>query len=154
MRRLLILVCFLVAGCSVQQVQTEPKTDPGSGTSYKKLDLKYEKPAVVGTEVQVSATDLAAGKTVELQWGTVTGGWVVEDYYHFKGKKYNETTSSLGKFNVDSSGRLDARFVIPEDYGGVHEVTALIDGKAVAQNGVEVTQSFTMSPGFGPVGTP
>jgi len=37
----------------------------------------------------------------ELQWGTVAGGWVVEDYYHFKGKKYKETTSSLGKFNID-----------------------------------------------------
>src|SRR5215510_14627304 len=79
---------------------------------------------------------------------------MVEDYYHFKGKKYTETTSSLGKFNIDSGGRLDARFVIPEDYGGVHEVTALVDGKPVAQNGIEVTQSFEMSPASGPIGTP
>ena len=32
--------------------------------------------------------ELPAGKTVDLTWGTVTGGWVVEDYYHFRGKKY------------------------------------------------------------------
>ena len=64
----------------------------------------------------------------------MTGGWVVEDYYHFRGKKYSETTTSLGRFPVDASGRLDARFVVPEDYGGVHEVIALIDGKPVAQS--------------------
>ena len=57
-------------------------------------------------------------------------------------------------FNVDANGRLDAHFRIPEDYGGIHEVTALADGKPVAQNGIEVTQSFEMSPMAGPVGTP
>src|SRR5204863_8353435 len=119
----------------------------------KKLDLTYDKPDV-GAEVRVTAADLPAGKMAELQWGTVAGGWVVEDYYHFKGKKYTETTSSLGKFDIDSNGRLDARFVIPEDYGGVHEVTALVDGKPVAQNGIEVTQTFEMSPASGPIGTP
>ena len=49
-----------------------------------------------------------------------------------------------------SSGRLDARFTIPEDYGGVHDVIALIDGKPVAQNGIEVTQSFEMTPDVRP----
>ncbi|HYR83895.1 MAG TPA: hypothetical protein VE422_07435 [Terriglobia bacterium] len=154
MRISVVLLFVLVAACSVQQ-SPEPRADAesASNVAYKKLDLKYEKP-VAGAEVRVAAADLPAGKTAELQWGTVAGGWVVEDYYHFKGKKYTETTSSLGKFNIDSNGRLDARFVIPEDYGGVHEVTALIDGKPVAQNGIEVKQTFDMSPASGPVGTP
>ena len=82
----------------------------------------------------------------------MTGGWVVEDYYRFLGKKYAESTVSLGKFTVDASGRLDARFTIPEDFGGVHEVIALIDGKPVAQNGIEVTQSFELTPTSGPLG--
>ena len=130
------------------------KADLTSSVPYKKLDLTYKKPALVGTEVRVEAVELPAGKTIDLQWGTVAGGWVVEDYYHFKGKKYTETTTTLGKFIVDSNGRLDARFVIPEDYGGVHEVTALVDGRPVAQNGIEVSQSFEMSPASGPIGTP
>src|SRR5439155_5369515 len=126
MRTSLVLLCLLAA-CSVEQPpKAGTKPDAASNVPYKKLDLTDEKP-VVGAEVRVAAADLPAGKTAELQWGTVTGGWVVEDYYHFKGKKYKETTSSLGKFNIDSDGRLDARFVIPEDYGGVHEVTALVD---------------------------
>ena len=154
MRTSLILLSLLVAGCSTSQPSGPvAKADSATKVPYKKLDFKFDK-AVVGAEVRVVAADLPAGKTAELQWGTVSGGWVVEDYYHFKGKKYTETTMSLGKFNVDSSGRLDASFAIPEDYGGVHEVTALIDGTPVAQNGIDVTQSFEMNPASGPVGTP
>jgi hypothetical protein len=118
------------------------------------LDLTYDKPAVVGTAVRATTSGLPAAKTVDLVWGTVTGGWVIEDYYHFRGKKYSETTTSLGQFQVDASGRLDARFVVPEDYGGVHEVIALVDGKPVAQNAINVTQTFALSPESGPVGTP
>jgi len=75
------------------------------------LDLAYDKPAVVGTPARATATGLQPGKTVDLVWGTVTGGWVVEDYYHFRGKKYSESTTSLGQFPVDATGKLDARFV-------------------------------------------
>src|SRR4029078_11233367 len=38
--------------------------------------------------------------------------------------------------------------------GVVDEVTALVADTPVAQNGIEVTQSFQMSPASGPVGTP
>ncbi len=118
------------------------------------LGLDFDKPAVVGGAVHASAAGLPPGSTVTLSWGTVAGGWVIEDYYHFRGKKYSETTTTLGEFVVDGSGRLSARFTIPEDYGGVHEVTALIDNHPVAQNGINVTQTFALSPHSGPVGTP
>lgn len=91
---------------------------------------------------------------MELLWETVTGGWVIEDYYHFKGKKYDRARVTLGTFPIDAAGQLEARFRIPEDYGGVHDVIALVDGTPVAQNGIEVTQSFEMSPASGPIGTP
>jgi hypothetical protein len=129
-------------------------TTSAPAESVSTLDLIYEKPAVVGATVQATANGLPAGKVVDLAWGTVTGGWVIEDYYHFRGKKYTETSTSLGQFAVDANGRLDARFAVPEDYGGVHEVIALIDGKPVAQNGINVTQTFQLTPSAGPVGTP
>jgi len=135
-------------------VSTSAASKPSSAAPSASLELAYDKPAVVGATVHATAMDLPPGKSVDLTWGTVEGGWVVEDYYHFRGKKYSETTSKLGEFSSDSSGRLDASFRIPEDYGGVHEVIALIDGKAVAQNGIDVTQSFELGPTSGPVGTP
>lgn len=121
--------------------------------SVQKLELTYDKP-VVGAQVRAAVDGLPAGKTVDLEWGTVKGGWVIENYYYFRGRKYSETKLSLGKFAVSASGRLDASFDIPEDYGGVHDVFASIDGKVVAQNGLEVTQSFEMNPSSGPIGMP
>src|SRR6059036_3151539 len=159
MLRLVILLTVILAACSCSRPNSSaPSADTLQAAAkadviLQSLDLTYEKP-VVGAKVRAVASDLPAGKTVDLKWSTVTGGWVIEDYYYFRGKKYSETTSSLGKFPVDSKGRLDARFAIPEDYGGVHDVIAMIDDKAVAQNGIEVTQSFEMTPLSGPIGTP
>jgi hypothetical protein len=145
-----------LAGCSKSPsaLSAPPGETSTAGAEVVTLDLTYDKPAVVGTAAHATASGLPAGKTVDLVWGTVTGGWVVEDYYHFRGKKYSETTTSLGRFPVDADGRLDARFVVPEDYGGVHEVIAVVDGKRVAQNAINVTQTFALSPTSGPVGTP
>jgi hypothetical protein len=140
------------AGAQAAPASSQP-TAPPTTAAPQRINLTYDKP-IVGAEVRATATGLPAGKQTELTWGTVNGGWVIEGYYHFKGKKYSETTAPLGRFMTDADGKLDARFAIPEDYGGVHEVIATIDGKPVAQNGIEVTQSFEMTPLSGPVGTP
>jgi hypothetical protein len=132
--------------------QAPAATTASAASPLQKLTLAYQKPEV-GAEVHATAEGLPPGKRVELTWGTVNGGWVIEGYYRFRGKKYTETTSPLGEFTTDDSGRLDVRFAVPEDYGGVHEVIAVVDGKPVAQNGIEVTQSFEMTPVSGPVGT-
>jgi hypothetical protein len=160
-RRLLHLSAWAVIGltavfsaCSQSPSADTSAPATASETNSVPLKLAYDKPAVVGTTVQVTAAGLAPGKTVELSWDTVEGGWVVQDYYEFRGKKYSETTTTLGQFPVDASGRLDAQFAIPEDYGGVHEVMAQIDGQVVARSGINVTQSFELSPLSGPVGTP
>ena len=155
---ILILFVAVFSACSRSQLPSQgvasAATAPSGPATNASLDLAYQKPAVVGASVHATAAGLPPGKTVELAWGTVNGGWVIEDYYHFRGKKYSETNNKLGEFRVDSAGRLDAVFTIPEDYGGVHEVLALIDGKTVAQNGLEVTQTFELSPKSGPLGTP
>ena len=48
-------------------------SEPSTG-STRPLTFTYDKP-IVGAEVRVNATDLPSGKTVELQWETVTGGF-------------------------------------------------------------------------------
>ncbi len=140
-------------GASPSDESGAPPTAPAGGPAVQTLTLSYDQP-IVGADVRASAAGLAAGKTVELSWATVEGGWVIENSYHFRGKKYVDSSLPLGRFTVGADGRLDARFTIPEDYGGMHDVVARIDGTPVAQNGIEVTQSFEMSPASGPVGTP
>ena len=110
--------------------------------------------AVVGTEVEAIAEGLPRGRKVDLIWQTVKGGWVVEDYYHFRGKKFTDTTRSLGQAKTGEDGRLSAHFKIPEDYGGVHELLVSDNGVPLAQGGIEVTQTFEMYPSEGPIGTP
>jgi hypothetical protein len=144
-----------LSGCSPSSSTLAPPVAAAPATAaVVALELTHADPVTVGSEVHARATGLPASKTIDLSWGTVTGGWVIEDYFHFRGKKYAETTTTLGRFPIDGNGRLDAAFMIPEDYGGVHEVIALLDGKPVAQGAVNVSQTFTLTPTTGPVGTP
>ena len=109
---------------------------------------------VAGLEVEATAEGLPPNRKVELLWGTVTGGWVIEDYYRFRGKRFTNTTRPLTHASVGADGRVSVRFRIPEDYGGVHEVFLSDNGVTLAQGGVDVSQTFEMSPTEGPVGTP
>ena len=110
--------------------------------------------ATVGSQVSFSATRLTPGSVVDLMWQTVQGGWVTRDYYRFEGKKYTETETLLARFTVSDDGALEGGFVIPEDYGGMHNLVVVRNGTPVAQGAVEVTASFEMNPQEGPVGTP
>src|SRR5262245_32854426 len=79
----------------VVAAQSSSPTTPPPG----KLQLSYDE-AVVGADVRASFSGLRPNAAVDLVWQTVTGGWVIEDYYHFRGKKYEETTLSLGTFQT------------------------------------------------------
>ena len=162
-----IIAALIFYGCgrgappqSPESSSTPSSADAAANASApapKRLTLTYDRTqtpkAVVGTPVEVAAEGLPANKTVDLVWGTVDGGWVIEDYFHFRGKKYAETTRTLSQATTDANGRLNTRFTIPEDFGGVHEVFVR-DGKTtLAQGGLEIAQTFEMSPKEGPVGT-
>ena len=135
-----------------------PSDDDGSRRSdaapaLPVLSISPSKPTV-GSEVRATAEGLPANRSVELIWKTVQGGWVIEDYYHFRGKKFSETGRSLGHARVGPDGHLDAWFTIPEDYGGIHDVLVAADGAPLAQGGVEIVQTFEIRPTEGPIGTP
>src|SRR4051794_20415460 len=104
--------------------------------------------------ITLSADGLPADKAVSLTWHTVEGGWQIADYYKFLGKRYQEASRRWGEARTDAAGRLDVTLDVPEDYGGVHEFTASIDGVPVARGATEVMQSFTISATEGAVGAP
>jgi hypothetical protein len=134
----------------------QSSTKKQAAAQLKTLTLGHPGTAkpVIGTQVDAIAVGLPPGRQVELTWQTVNGGWVVEDYYHFRGKKFTETSRSLGTARTGEDGRLATHFQIPEDYGGVHEVTVSDNGVPLAQGGIEVSQTFELHPTEGPVGTP
>jgi hypothetical protein len=143
-----------------QPVSAEPAAaaapDHSAPTQVKPLTFHYAsggKPGV-GSEVDAVAEGLRPGLRAQLVWETVTGGWIVEKYYRFLGKKFSESTMSLGQAEVGTDGRLRFHFAIPEDYGGVHNVTVTAEGIPVAQGGIEVQPTFEISPREGPIGSP
>src|SRR5439155_11731612 len=131
-----------------------PKKESTAHLKTLKLAVAKSGKPVVGAQVDATAEGLPPDRTVDLIWETVDGGWVVEDGYRFQGKRFTETTKVLGKAGVDHTGRLAAHFAIPEDFGGMHAVTVSDGRVALAQGGIEVTQTFEMHPSEGPIGTP
>jgi hypothetical protein len=150
---LLALFASLSAiGCqSADKSSTSTQSAPAP---LRTLTIHHDPKPVVGSEVHVTADGLTPGRKVDLLWHTVKGGWVIEDYYHFRGKKFTETTRSLGQVEIGANGRFANSFRIPEDYGGVHEVTVVDNGVTLAQGGIEVGQTFELYPTEGPLGTP
>ena len=133
-----------------------PKTqgsNPGPDPVTLKIPYDKNHKPTVGSVIEASAEGLPPNKAVDIVWGTVDGGWVVEDYYHFKGKKFTESTRPLSHATTDASGALKTTITIPEDYGGVHEVFVRDGNTTLAQGGVDVGQTFEMQPAEGPVGT-
>ncbi len=122
----------------------------------KKLILTYPKNAkvVANLEVEATAEGLPPNRRLDLVWGTVNGGWVIEEYHRFRGKRFTNATRTLAKTQVGSDGRVAIRFTVPEDYGGVHEVMLSDNGVPLAQGGLDLSQTFEMHPTEGPVGTP
>jgi len=158
-----IAVC-LSASCrdaAPAAVQARAETSPSSSKKSPAVPVKTltltranaDKP-VVGTEVNATAEGLPPNRTVDLVWETVDGGWVVEDGFRFRGKRFTESTKVLARPTVGPDGRLAAHFTVPEDYGGVHAVIVADGGVPLAQGGIEVTQTFEVHPSEGPIGTP
>src|SRR5580765_6009854 len=152
--RFLILNSAALAAC-IATAACRGGSPAEAATGLKTLTLTPAASArpVAGAEIDAVAAGLPPNRTVDLLWETVDGGWVVEDGYRFRGKRFTDSTKALGRAQVGADGRLAAHFTIPEDFGGVHAVTVADAGKPLAQGGIEVTQTFEMHPSEGPIGT-
>ncbi|MCM3881150.1 MAG: hypothetical protein ND807_13660 [Vicinamibacterales bacterium] len=150
------IVLVTLVGASACRRDAPAPTKSAPADPPRKLTLIHSaagKP-VAGTDVEATAEGLPPHRKVDLVWGTVDGGWVIEDHFRFRGKRFTAATRTLSQAVVDADGRLSVRFKVPEDYGGVHEVMVSDHGVTLAQGGIEVSPTFQMSPSEGPVGTP
>jgi hypothetical protein len=60
----------------------------------------------------------------------------------------------LGKATTDASGAFSVALTTPRDFGGIHDVYAVIDGVQQAKGGFLVERTLQITPLRGPVGTP
>jgi hypothetical protein len=144
-----------VPDAHAQDERAKPPAQTASSSPVKTLTLSHPRSAqpIVGSEIDATAEGLPSGRRVDVLWETVDGGWVVEDGYRFRGKRFTDSTKLLGRAQVAADGRFAFRFTVPEDFGGVHSVIVSDGGTPLAQGGVEVTQTFELHPTEGPIGT-
>ena len=120
--------------------------------------LKTVKPdiAVAGTDVH----DLRhrpsgeQGRVDRLEHGQ--RDWVVDarpDSVDYLGRKATKLTVVSATAKTDASGAFSVKLKAPKDFGGIHDIYAVVDGVQVAKGGFLVARSATISPKQGPIGT-
>lgn len=107
----------------------------------------------VGTRVQARATGLPPNAPLDFIWASVDAKWAVEDTL-YKGIKVNETRLPLATVTTDAKGEASFDFIIPEDFGYVHNLAFVRGNVELARQGFTVVPELSISPKSGPPGTP
>ena len=112
--------------------------------------------ARAGTKFTITGTGLPANKTVTLTWGTANVTWVVDarpDSVDYLGRQADKLTVVIGQTTTDAAGKFVTALTAPTDFGGIHDMYAVIDGVQVAKGGFLIARSATVTPKQGPIGT-
>jgi hypothetical protein len=113
---------------------------------------------VTGTPVTISGSSLPANKPVTITWSTTKITWEVDprmDSVDYLGLAPAEAlTVVLATATTDSSGSFSVSVKAPDDFGGEHEIYAVVEGVKLALGAFTIDRSATISPTSGPIGTP
>jgi len=132
-------------------------TDPGKASENMKTLKTTPDVAVSGTNVTLSGTALPANKDVTLVWMTANVRYILDpkpDSVDYLGRKVDKIGVVLATAKTNGSGAFSSSFKAPKDFGGIHDIYAVVDGVQVAKGGFLVERTVTISPKRGPVGTP
>ncbi len=111
----------------------------------------------VGDEFTISGEDFAPGAEVSFEWISWEGHYETEVHEagaYFIGPRFEDVPLVLGTARADSNGRVEATFEAPVDFGGAHDIFAVVDDEAVARGGYQIHPRVTVSPEEGVVGSP
>jgi hypothetical protein len=111
----------------------------------------------VGQEFTLTGKGLPANADVTLTWSTADGAWLADvqpNSINYRGLKFIKYPVKMASVTTDANGGFSFKTKAPEDFGGPHDVYAVVNGAAVAKGGFQTNPKFTMSPSSGPVGTP
>jgi hypothetical protein len=111
---------------------------------------------VAGTKFTLSGTGLPAGKTVSIVWQTAKVTWVLDarpDTVDYLGQKEDKIQVVLATTTVEANGTFSLDLKAPRDFGGIHDVYAVVDGIQKAKGGFLVDRTVSISPKQGPIGT-
>jgi hypothetical protein len=134
-----------------------PIIDPGTPAASIGLLKTAPDVALPGSKFTVSGTGLPAGKTVTLTWSTANVDWMLDarpDSVDYLGRKATKITVRLATAQTTANGTFSATMRVPYDFGGLHDMYAVVDGVQIAKGGLLIARAASISPKSGPVGTP
>jgi hypothetical protein len=112
---------------------------------------------VTGTPMTISGSGLQPGAQVTLTWSTANVTWVLDpkpETVDYRGRAATPLMVVITHVTTDGSGAFSVTLKAPDDWGGIHDIYAVINGQQVAHGGFLIARSLTISPKSGPVGTP
>ena len=112
---------------------------------------------VVGDPFVVSGTGLPASTSIQLTWGTSTGTWITDiepSSVNYTGISFTKVTVNMATVTTDANGAFSFPTKVPADFGGIHDIYAVVNGAAVGHAGYQVNRTLTVTPTSGPIGTP
>ncbi len=134
-----------------------PVTDIGKPADAMKTLKLTPDIAPAGKSVVLTGSGLPANKDVTIAWSTASVRWVLDpkpDSLDYIGRKVDKFAVELAKARTDANGALKVDLKAPVDFGGLHDLYAVVDGVQVAKGGFLLERVVTISPKKGPVGTP
>jgi hypothetical protein len=159
---------LLPAQASAAQTVLTPPAIPGvaalpgpiapAATPAQSMGILQTSPdiGVPGTKFTLSGSGLAPNQDVAIEWMTANVTWVVDarpDSVDYLGRNASKFGVVIGSTTTDANGAFSFNFVAPKDFGGIHDIYAVINGVQVAKGGFLIARSAKMWPRRGPVGT-
>ena len=109
-----------------------------------------------GKQFTIAGKGFPASTDVEIEWGTANVTWVVDarpDSVDYMGRQAQKLNVVLAHAKTDASGNLAVKLQAPRDFGGIHDIYAVVSGQQLAKGGFLISRSASISPKSGPIGT-
>ena len=128
----------------------------GVSTNMGILDVSPDE-GVVGTPITISGSHLGANKSVQLTWSTADATWQVQaepNTVNYLGRADTLFSVVLDTTTTNANGAFKVALKVPQDWGGLHDIYALVNGVEESHGGFITLRTVTVTPRSGPVGTP
>jgi hypothetical protein len=112
---------------------------------------------VAGTPITISGSQLPSNSQVELTWSTANATWLVQakpDTVNYLGRSNTEFAVVLDTVTTNAAGAFKVSLDAPADWGGLHDIYAVVNGVEKSHGGFITLRTVTVTPTSGPVGTP
>jgi hypothetical protein len=111
---------------------------------------------LAGSAFTIAGSALAADKDVSIVWSTANVTWVVDarpDSVDYLGRKADKLGVVLASTKTNAQGAFSVSLRAPKDFGGIHDIYAVVGGVQVAKGGYLIAREASMTPKRGPIGT-